>query len=250
MPRLNFGVECHGLYWHSSAIQTNNLYHQQKYDVCKTHNVKLLQIFEDEWRDRRSIIESTIKSKLMLSKRIYARTCSIVELNSNDRRQFFDKTHLEGDTKALKCFALKFNDQVVCALSLRKPIVKNKSYASLEIARFANQLDVIVVGGLSRLVKFAKLYAEESGYSRLITYVDTRFGSGEAYIKSGFTFDHFTAPRFWWTNTVDRFNRFKFRAQNGETEKKVSQKNRVFKIYGCMNKAYYLNTTHIKSTND
>jgi len=37
---------------------------------------------------------------------------------------------------------------------------------------------------------------------------------------------------------VVRYDRFRFRAQSGKSEKEVAQENKVYRIYGCGNYLY------------
>lgn len=250
VPEHKFGIECHGLYWHSDKVQPNKFHHQHKVDVCIENEIDLLQVFEDEWRDKRSIVESMIRTRLGKSERYYARKCDVVELTNVERKKFFEETHLDGDVQAKACFALKVGDRVVCALSLKKPFVRGVDRTTLEIARFSSTLNVVVVGGLSKLINVAKTYARQNGFSRLMTYVDMRTGLGRSYENIGFKLDHVTGPRFWWTDTLQRYDRLTCKAHDGIPEKEIASKRRIFKIYGCSNRAYYLNIDSQENTDD
>ena len=70
VPSKLFGIECHGLYWHSEAGKPEEDFdknaHQAKSQLAIEKGVNLLQIFEDEWRDKRPIVESMISHRLGL----------------------------------------------------------------------------------------------------------------------------------------------------------------------------------------
>lgn len=49
LPKFNVAIEFNGLYWHSD-IFCNSLYHLEKTNLCEKQGIKLIHIFEDEWK--------------------------------------------------------------------------------------------------------------------------------------------------------------------------------------------------------
>lgn len=233
------GIEYNGLYWHSHANKSPQ-YHNNKSVVSRNAGVKLVHIFEDEWRDKSDIVKSMIMSKLGLSQnRIGARKCFVKELSQKEKKEFFEKNHIDGDTPSVISWGLEFDGEMIYAVSLRKPFHKKEK--TIEVARCCPAINFNVQGGLSRLIKVAEEWSRKNGYMDIMTYVDTRFGgSGEAYKKAGFKKIKHTPPRFWWTDFTSRFNRFKFRADKsrGLTENAVAEAAGVIKIWGCENVVY------------
>lgn len=239
----SFAIEYNGLYYHNEASGKGMDYHSDKTHKCQKNGITLFHVFEDEWNEKPDIVKSMLKHRLGLTdERVFARKCKIVELTPNQRRDFFDSTHIDGDTNAKIAWGLFHNETLVAALSLRKPFHK-KHNNFLELARFSTQLNTSVVGGLARLSQVALRYALENGFRNgLITYVDTRHGHGRGYEAAGFTRVGRTPNRFWWTNNNVRFNRFKFRADSkaGFTESQVAAEHGVVKIWGCPNLIFEL----------
>ena len=237
IPEKRIGIEYNGLYFHSALFKSKN-YHSNKSRMCQEVGVRLIHVFEDEWRDKRSICESIIAHKTgMTSKSIGARECEIVTVNAAQKRAFFNETHIDGDVKSSACFGLQDSDgNLVACMSLRRPLHK-KFVGHLEIARYSTSLMTNVVGGLGRLTSAARKYAREVGASKLMTYVDTRWGSGDGYVKSGWQHVATTPNRFWWTDGRVRIDRFKIRAdaEQGLTEQQVADLHGVVKIWGCPN---------------
>lgn len=239
VPSHNLAIEYNGLYWHN-INQKSSTYHQSKTDRCMASGISLLHVFEDEWRDKRHIIESMIKHRLgMSSIKIGARKCTLRKLEVAERRAFFEQNHIDGDTNAKLAFGLFYNDELVSALSLRNPFHK-KHAASLEVARMCSKLDTAVQGSLSRLTMAALEESKRIGYASLLSYVDTRFGGNKTWETSGWSKTSETPGRFWWTDYTNRFNRFRYRAdkKNGLTEEQVATEAGVVKIYGCKNVCY------------
>jgi hypothetical protein len=71
-----------------------------------------------------------------------------------------------------------------------------------------------------------------------LTYADNRVGGGEAYAASGWAFVKKTEPRFWWTDNHTRYNRFKVRADNHESERQKAERLGLEKIYACRNSVF------------
>jgi len=239
----HLAIEYNGLYWHCEAHKSST-YHNNKTQQCSEHNVHLLHVFEDEWRDKRQIVKSMITHRLGLTReRFFARKCDVVELTLKERREFFNANHIDGDTNSTLALGLKTKQgELVAALSLRRPF-HNKHRDCLEVARSCSRIDCTVTGGVGKLVAHAGTKAKKRGINKLMTYVDTRLGgTGNAYVAAGFTKSSTTAPRFWWTDFHGRFNRFKYRAdkKNKLTEADVAAAANVVRIWGCANDVYEL----------
>lgn len=239
-PDVNVGVEYNGLYWHSHANKSSQ-YHSNKTKKSIEKGVKLIHVFEDEWRDKQEIIKSIILSKLSLSShKIGARKCSIKELSLSERKSFFNENHIDGDTNVTVSWGLLDGESnIVSAISLRKPLHKKEGL--IEVARCCTRIGFNVQGGIAKLVKVACGWARANGYCSMMTYVDTRLGGvGAGYEKAGFKKSGITPPRFWWTDFTHRFNRFKFKADpsTGRSEAEVAVDAKVVKIWGCENVVY------------
>jgi hypothetical protein len=239
VPTKKFGIECHGLYWHSEAGKPEDEFdkssHQLKARLAEEKNIDLFQIFEDEWRDKRPIVESMIQHRLGLhSKKCKTWSTRVVELGSDEQRSFFNISHVSGYTPAKICWGLKDRrGDVVSALSLRVPRHATKYENSIEIARFSNLPGISVPGALSKLLKTAKTWAKINGFVSIMTYVDRRIGTGKGYLSAGFELVGSTGPDYWYTDNELRYDRFKFRASDGKSEKQVAFSAGVSRIYGC-----------------
>ncbi len=236
VPNCNFAIEFNGLYWHSE-VNVDKSFHQLKTDRCKQHNVFLLHIFEDEWRDRPEIVKSMILHRLnKTSRKFFARKCKIEMLPLNKRRNFFNASHIDGDARATVAFGLILDDEVVAAISL----CNFPSKQTAEIARFAIALNTSVPGAFQRLLVACEKWCQDNCVQKLITYADLRHGTGYVYEKAGFERLPNTTERFWWTDCENRFDRRSVVAdkQNGITERDIAVKKRVFRIYGCKNASF------------
>lgn len=242
IPSHQVAVEINGIYWHSEKHRGYK-YHQEKTNACKALGIRLFHVFEDEWYNKREIVESMLSARLnMLTRKLMARKCEVVQLSPRERREFFNANHIDGDVQASKAWGLRNGSDLVAAVSLRRPF-HGRNKDAFEVARSCNKLNTSVAGGTSKLISVAAEFARGESKSRLITYVDERFGGDEiTYEQTGFQKTSTTPPRFWWTDGNQRFNRFRFRADRsrGMTEAQVAEEAGVVKIWGCANRTYEL----------
>lgn len=230
-------VEFNGLYWHSEVRQPDRAFHAKKSSACAQTGVHLLHVWEDEWRDKREIVSSIIVSRLgVCQRRFMARKLTVKKLNVGERRDFFTANHLDGDVDSHVAWGLFDGVELVSAMSLRYPQHRTAYPGMLEVGRFCTKTDTSVAGGLSRLIS----RAQREGFTRLVTYVDTRFGDGHGYEEVGFKLHHTTGNRYWYTDFKNRFPREEYQARDGFTEDELAEMNGVVKIYGCPNKVFTL----------
>ncbi len=240
IPSRRFAIEYNGLYWHSQERQVDPKYHWKKLLSCRSAGVKLLSIYEDEWKYKRYIVEGMIRHRLLGPTHTYdARKLLVKEMTPAEARSFFDANHLEGHVVGSKYFGLYdvASSEFVAGISIRRPFHK-KYEGSLELGRCCPAVGYNVRGWLGKLTTVARDHARGAGANGLITYVDLRVGSGEGYRASGWDFiEEGSEPRFWWTDFVNRFNRFKIRASSKEglSQAEVAQHAGMSQIYGMPN---------------
>lgn len=242
VPSKNFAIECHGIYWHSNAITKFDPKHTEKKRLlARAAGISLLVIFEDEWRDKRNIVESMIRHRLGLSTSIGGRKLTLQHCKPSDVAQLLQDWHLEGYVNSSYALRLVTNSgDTVGTCTLRW--ARGSDRQVLEIARIAFRPGIHVQGGICRFIKEAAIIARKNGAKKLISYSDNRLGDGTGYAFAGMKLTGTTVPRFWWTDFHERYNRFKYRADkaNGLTESQVARAAGVFKIYGCSNSRWEL----------
>tara|TARA_Y100000034_G_scaffold79817_1_gene95778 strand:- start:223 stop:1842 length:1620 start_codon:yes stop_codon:yes gene_type:complete len=234
IPEKQVGIEFNGLYWHSEMSGIDSKQHLQKTEQAVVTGANLIHIYSDEWYNKREICESMLCHRLGRSLRtIYARDCSVSEVDSYTARDFFDDCHIDGNSPARYRLGLFCQDELVACISARTPRNKKKYQNTIEICRFATAKNTSVVGGLSRLMKHTKIWATKQGYKKILSYAERRFGTGKGYRKAGFNLIGHTGLSYWYTDGIVREHRFKYRAKDGQTEKDVARNAGVSRIWGC-----------------
>jgi hypothetical protein len=209
LPEQKLAFELNGLYWHSEfGHGLDRRYHLNKTRGCLAHNVRLIHIFENEWRDKLELVKSVIKTILKLQKdTIYARKCEIREVSIKDKDIFLNENHLQQKDKSTVKLGLYYDQKLVSLMTFRKTSRFDKN-VEWELSRFCNAMNVIVIGGASKLFQhFLKTYTPKS----MVSYNDRRYFSGDLYNALGFKFIGHTSPSYHYItpdykNTINRLN--------------------------------------------
>lgn len=205
LPNEKLAIEYNGLYWHNENVVNNN-YHKNKTDICEKNNIKLIHIFEHEWKNKKEIVKSRLKNLLKLNNKIYARKCKIIELTFEQKNNFLNRTHIQGIDNTKISIGLTYNDNLVAVMTFGKPRF-NKNY-DYELIRYSSELNINVVGGASKLLS----YFRKNYQGTIVTYADRKWSNGNMYEKLGFKLNGITNPGFFWYNikTKEVANRMKY----------------------------------------
>ena len=86
LPERRFAIEFDGLFWHSDVNSNiTKTYHINKTEECLEKGIRLIHVFEDEWIEKRGIVESRIKNLLgIYDKTVFARKCEIKNVVSSE----------------------------------------------------------------------------------------------------------------------------------------------------------------------
>lgn len=188
-PEQKVGIEINGLYWHrDEANKKWSL--RKKWEEAQERGLRLIHIFEDEWKDKPLIVQDLIKAALGLRETLMARKTEVTQLSVAEARQFLESWHIQGYAGCQLRYGLKLGNQLVSVLTLGKPRFSREDW---EIIRFASSHHI--PGGFNKLFK---AFISEHGPQEVITFADLRIGTGQVYAKAGFTFEGITTPDYWW----------------------------------------------------
>lgn len=230
LKQNQFGIEFNGLYWHSDIVDSTSKRDMLNKTIeCKSVNIKLMHIFSDEWMFKEDICKSMIRNRIGLCNRVWARKCEVREVNKKDFDEFMNRCHISGSVNSSIRLGLYYDDELVSAIGFRKPRQKKwKGY--YEISRFACELDNVVVGGLSKLLKhYMRIYNNK----KIMTYADRRFGEGLGYGKVGFDLVGDSGIDYWYSDGIQRFDRFIIKTDGEMTEREKAAEMKLYKVWGC-----------------
>jgi hypothetical protein len=139
-------------------------------------------VYEDWWIASPEIVISKIKSKLGLSKRIFARKTEVKRIDKLQADAFLNENHVYGTVKAKHKLGL-FYEQELIALATFSPQRNLAVGRSVELVRFCSKNGTTIIGGLDKLMKF---YEREFQPDHIMTYIDKDWGTGEAFLQIGY----------------------------------------------------------------
>ena len=188
IPSRKLAIEFDGVYWHSSNIMdVGPNYHLNKTLKCAEKGIRLIHIFENEWANKREIVQSIIRNKLgMVKDRIYARDCIAVKLSNQEYHNFIVVNHLQGSSPTAFMIGLKHKGDLVACLGIDMSRFKP---GEIELVRFCTKLNTAIIGGMSKLLSY-------TNFTKLISYLDLRYFDGSGYEKCGFKFVSKSSPGY------------------------------------------------------
>ena len=205
IPSHNLAIEYCGLYWHSDKFRDRN-YHLNKLDACEAKGIRLITIFEDEWlADSNRVIRKILNILgLDQSIKVHARSCTVVELTAQQKREFFDQHHIQGSGPGSVTYGLVHEGVIVAAMTFIK-----QPGGRWDLNRFATSTRI--PGGFSKLLTHFK---RSHQWSEIVSFADRRWSEGDLYNKSGFTLEKVLPPDYYYTDTKIRKHKFNFRHKN------------------------------------
>lgn len=256
LPELKIGIEYNGLYWHSEKAGKNKNYHLNKTLQANSKGIRLIQIFSDEWNNKKEIVKTKLKHILKLSdsNKIFARKCIIKEINKTIKNEFLNKYHIQGSDRSEIKLGAFYNNDLVAVMTFSKPrlaIGKTKNNDNLiryELSRYATKYDII--GGASKLLKyFINNYKSNLIYS----YSDNRWSNlnNNMYTNIGFNIVKTSLPGYYYSKTFhERYHRFNFNKTKlkqlghdtfNKTEFQIMDELGYSRIWDCGTTRYELN---------
>lgn len=232
LPEKSVAIEYNGVYWHSDKFR-NRTYHQSKMQECTSLGIRLLQIWEDDWRDRRTIVEEHVKQVLGVSSlpKCSARECEVRPVSVHVAREFLDQNHIQGWVASSAYVALYLRDKLVALASFKK------QGEDLYLTRYATA--AMVRGGHSKLISWVE---RTHSYRNLVTFADLTFSCGDLYKKTGWVLDKVIPPDYMYIKRDTRVHKFNFRLRRfkddpdlqyreGMTEMELARLNKLLRVY-------------------
>lgn len=203
IPSKNLAFEFDGIYYHSSQFK-DKMYHYNKTKMCEEKGIRLIHVFEDDWRFKQVIVKSMIKSALgIYERRIFARKCEVKDVLVSEYRDFMNENHLQGYATATYYVGLYYDDELVQSIGIKYNGL-NKTY---ELNRMATKLNVQVMGGFSKLVKYA---VNKFNIKEMTSYVFKSWFNGKSYELCGFKFNKECPPTYWYIVNGIKVNRMSY----------------------------------------
>ncbi len=142
-------------------------------------------IFQDEWERSKSAVKAKLLYEFGGCKNIFARKCSVKLVAKNEAKSFFHDNHIMSYANSKYHYGLWYLGEAVAMASFANE--RKFPYGnSAELLRFCNKNELVVTGGLSKLIKH---YLRLHQPADMITYVDALRDEGNSFTKIGFAFE-------------------------------------------------------------
>jgi hypothetical protein len=254
IPDLKLAIECNGIYWHSEiAGKKSKTYHLDKTESCAQKGIRLIQVFETEWNDRKDIVKSIVSVKKDVV--IYARKCNIVTLDRSTEREFLESNHIQGYVASKVCYGLEYNGEIISMMSFGSPRYSKKY--EWELLRYSNRIDVAISGSANKLFKH---FCETNAPETVVSYSDRRLFTGDVYEKLGFDFMHNSSPNYFYLHWNNKYLESRQKYQKHKlsslleaydpnlSEWENMQNNGYDRIWDCGNSVWVYNNLNLLNT--
>lgn len=237
IPDLGLAFEYNGTYWHSEKFASKT-FHLNKSVEVENFGYKLIHIFEDDWKLRKNIIKSRILALLGKSKRIYARACTIKEVECP--KKFLEENHLQGYATSSINLGLYYEEELVALMTFGNPRFNSKY--KYELIRYCSKLNTTVVGGASKILK----YFREHNKGSIVSYGNRSWGIPTLYSNLNFTLVGYSEPNYRYYKGVESLSRYqcqkhKLVAQgypSDKTEVEIMKSRGYLRVYDCGNSVW------------
>ena len=238
IPDLKIAIEFNGLYWHSERVVDIN-YHKNKSDRCRDNGIKLIHVWEDDWKFKNQRIKDWLNVLLNPNKKykIYGRNCVVNYISQEKAKAIIDVYHIQGYCQSSICIGLFYKDNLIGCCTFIK-----KDDTSYYLNRYVIEPDYNVIGGFSKIIKhFIKHYNGDLYTFADLSWVDKY---NNVYLSNNFYPDKELKPDYSYIFDKRRKHKFSFRHEHlkkilGEkynpdkTEHENCSNNGIYRIYDC-----------------
>lgn len=219
IPEFNLAIEYNGLFWHSEkAGGKDKNYHYKKTKLCLENGIRLLHIFENEYKESKTIIVEKIKNIIGLSQKgPGARKIKIKPISFLEGNQFLNNYHIQGGVPGSRFLGGFNKDQLISVLAFR---LINGVF---DITRYAN--DFQTHPGL--FSKFLKYIENNFELEKVITFADLRYSYGDLYKKTGFIEESILGPGYYYTDYTSLYHKFNYRKESIRRKFNVDTSNKT-----------------------
>lgn len=202
---IKLGIEFCGLYWHSELFRSPD-YHSRKLTAAEANGYRLLQIYEDEWRDSKDLIKSIIRQILghQTITKLDARKCIITKLDKTPV-DFLNANHIQGECRGSASYGLHYNNELVSVIVFGK----NRFGDGWECIRFCTKQNHNVRGAFGKLLN---QFIKDTNPFEITSYADLRYFTGSVYNSHGFIKEKNNPIGYYYCpkGFQERLNRMKF----------------------------------------
>jgi hypothetical protein len=239
VPKLSIAIEYNGIKWHSDEFIDDKNYHLKKLNECNENGIKLIQIFEDEWIEKKDIVLNKIKHILGKDggEKVYARKCKIKEVDKYVAYDFLEKNHIQGSVGSSVFIGAYYQDRLIAVMGITE-----EKEDSWNLTRFATDNNVRCIGVASKIfnyfvMKYNPIYVKSFADRRWTLSIENNL-----YTQLGFKLGEILAPDYRYVNGCRREHKFGYRKAKLHkkynvpfewTERQMTRYLGFYRIYDC-----------------
>ena len=236
VPSKRLAIEYHGLHWHREETRKKKDY--EKFLDANKRGDRLIQIYQDEWTEKREIVKALILFLLDSSKGKQKRTLplySIEHKTHSDIRSFLNSHHYLG--AAGGCLTIiarhpKSNEIIGVWVFMKREAGTVLWHRACWDHRYR------AWNPHEKALKMAIPVLKSMGFKKIVTFSDNRFHTGRMYEKIGFQFEKELKPDYSYTDGKIRRSKYALRVRAGKNESISAAEMGWFKIWDSGKKRY------------
>lgn len=233
-------------YFHYSEVNTGKKALINIYNIANNNGYKVVQVFEDDWKFKRNIIESRILNLLSKSSKIWARKTEVRFIDDfKIIRDFMNDTHIQGYVPSKYKIGIFYNNEMVGLLTLsdlRINLGQKKEVGTFEILRYSCKNGVNIIGGFDKALKF---FIRTYNPNKIVSYANRMWSNEDnVYSKIGMKLESISDASYFYIVGDKREGRFSYRKDvllskygypSSMTEHTIMLSNSVYRIFdaGC-----------------
>jgi hypothetical protein len=186
---------------------------------CYHHKIKLIQLREEQWLEKREFIEHRLQAILETNKKIHARQCKTKRIEKKEYDLFLNQHHLLQTASTRYKYGLYKGEELMAVMGIsagRWMTKEGDLRKSYEIIRFATKTNCTVVGGFSKLLIYIE---QELQVQEWMTYYDLDWVQSNVYSRLGFELKQITKPE---TKMIPNTDKTTYTSGNLKFIKRVS----------------------------
>jgi hypothetical protein len=234
-------IEYHGLPWHSEkfnlGVSVKKDY--KKYQLAQSRGDRLIQIYGDEWSDptKQEIIKAMLRDILAPEEKVRIKPTFkvITGCTPSNVKTFLDAHHYLGAASGCVTIVARHREAIVGAwVFMKRETGVVLWHRACWDRRYKSW------NPHEKALKMALPLLKEMGFTRMVTFSDNRFHTGNLYEKLRFTFEKELKPDYSYMNNNVRKSKYALRVPAGVNEVEEAAKKGWYRIWDSGKKRYGL----------
>lgn len=197
LPDFSLGIEFNGMYWHSEQKGKDKYYHFNKTVDSENNGIRLIQVYDKEWYEKKEVVLSHINRFIGKSKIINSSDLDIIEISKPLFNNFIKiNSFIDVDHFSKLVFGAYYNNELIAVVNF-----SNINSNECELRKFVIKNGFDIAGNILKKIIDDKIHNKIVYYfqdRRYNSYIDV-----DKIIQNGFEFQGVTEPSdYYFKNNV------------------------------------------------